>query len=473
MKMFYIYKCNKTSPDMASINVKFYLKDPDKDQSSLILLKSYFNHQRLVYSTGQYIHPQYWDETIQRPVTTKYEQLKKEIKIDPTKDKEIKAYQKVIKRGTNENPRFQKEMDHIGNQMNRYQTEIENNYEYLQRQKFNLTTAAMKELLNKEFRKQIKKKPDQSKFFIVFDGYVEHLKATKSPLTVKKFETLKKRLIEFSSVLNYPLTFESINLNFYDKFKKYLLNIDNPTRGRKGLLNDSIGKYIANLKTFMQFSLDRDHHTNTVFQKKQFKVDKKAKHEIITLTEGELSKIRKLDLSKNPRLEKVRDLFCFCVFTGQRWSDVISFSKEDLYDNTWVFESKKTKELMKIPLLGFIAPALDILKKYDYNLPVISSQKFNKFIKEVGELAKIKSTVKIKRYSGNKLIEICKPKYEFMASHMARRSCITLLLQRGVPPTTIMKLTGHTDLKTLMKYENTSEDALVDALESVGRIDED
>ena len=74
---------------MASINVKFYLKDPDGDQPSLILLKSYFNHQRLVYSTGQYIHPIYWDETTQRPITTKYEQLIKEVKVDPTKEKEI------------------------------------------------------------------------------------------------------------------------------------------------------------------------------------------------------------------------------------------------------------------------------------------------------------------------------------------------------------------------------------------------
>ncbi|MCK4345741.1 MAG: hypothetical protein KAX05_10690 [Bacteroidales bacterium] len=49
---------------------------------------------------------------------------------------------------------------------------------------------------------------------------------------------------------------------------------------------------------------------------------------------------------------------------------------------------------------------------------------------------------------------------------------ITILFQRSVPPTTIMKLTGHTDLKTLMKYENTNEDALVEALENVGRIDE-
>jgi len=175
-------------------------------------------------------------------------------------------------------------------------------------------------------------------------------------------------------------------------------------------------------------------------------------------------KIKNLDLSKNPRLERVRDLFCFCVFTGQRWSDVISFSKDDLQDNTWEFESKKTKELMKIPLKGFIAQSLDILEKYNYVLPRISQQNFNIVIKEVGKKAEIKSRVKIRRYSGNKLIEISKPKYKFMTSHMGRRTFVTILLQKGVPATTIMKLTGHKDLKTLMKYENTSQDALVEAL---------
>ena len=72
----------------------------------------------------------------------------------------------------------------------------------------------------------------------------------------------------------------------------------------------------------------------------------------------------------------------------------------------------------------------------------------------------IDTIVKIKRYSGNKLIELKKPKHKFMSSHMARRTCVTILLQRGTPPTIIMKLTGHSDLKTFMKYENTGKDAL-------------
>jgi integrase len=206
---------------------------------------------------------------------------------------------------------------------------------------------------------------------------------------------------------------------------------------------------------------------------KQFKVDRKIKHDIITLTEKELNKIWTLDLSDNPRLDKIRDLFCFATFTGQRWSDIILLKKEDVKEikkgrnkqTKWIFESKKTKELREVPFVGFIAPALDILRKYDYSLPVISLQNYNNYLKDLGDEADINETVKVIRYSGSQRLENKNPKYLFMSSHMARRSCVTILLQRGIPPTTVMKLTGHKDLKTLMKYENTSQDAQVDALE--------
>ena len=74
------------------------------------------------------------------------------------------------------------------------------------------------------------------------------------------------------------------------------------------------------------------------------------------------------------------------------------------------------------------------------------------------------------RYSGNTKIEKSEPKCKFMSSHMARRSAVTILLEANVPPTTIMKLTGHKDLKILMKYENPGEDALVRALSKISWI---
>lgn len=308
-------------------------------------------------------------------------------------------------------------------------------------------------------------------FIKVYEDFILTKSEVNNPRTIQKYNTLLFRLTEFQNRKNIKLTFDSIDLKFYDEFKHYLLTIDNVNKpGMKGLLNDTIAKYFKTLKYFMKWSLDRGFHKNLTFKHEDFKATERPNNEIVTLTEPELIKLYKLDLSKNNRLEQVRDLFCFACFTGQRWSDIANFNKRNIKGDEWIFESVKTKKVMKIPLIGYCSPAKDILTKYDYELPKISSQKFNYYIKEAAKLAGLDREVIIKRYSGNKVIEIKKPLHQFIASHMARRSAVTILLEQGVPPTTVQKLTGHADIKTVMKYANISNDALVRELERVGDI---
>ncbi len=308
-------------------------------------------------------------------------------------------------------------------------------------------------------------------FFSVFEEFITIRGSEQSSNTIQTYNTLLTTLKEFKESNNTKITFDAIDMKFHDNFKNYLLKKENPKKDTPGLTNDTIGKYFSMLKCYMKWTLDRSYHNNLSFRHADFKATRKPKQDIVTLKEVELTKLYKLDLSNRKNLERVRDLFCFAAYTGQRWSDIISFNKKDIKGNSWNFESFKTKKMMKVPFTTkYCSPAKDILIKYNYDLPKISSQKFNKYIKDVGKLAEFDREVIIKRYSGKRLIEIKKPLHQHMASHMARRSCVTILLELGVPPTTVMKLTGHTDLKTIMKYENTSQDALIKALNRVGNI---
>lgn len=166
----------------------------------------------------------------------------------------------------------------------------------------------------------------------------------------------------------------------------------------------------------------------------------------------------------------MKDLFLFLVYTGQRISDALTFSKDQMDGDVWTFEAEKTKRKKKfisIPLVGYAAPALRILKKYNHKLPVISEQKFNDYLKELGELAKLTRVVTKRRFRGSEEIVSTGPVFDFMSSHMARRTCITLLIKKKVPLPIIQKLTGHSDIKTLMKYENTDADDLTAALREI------
>jgi site-specific recombinase XerD len=47
---------------------------------------------------------------------------------------------------------------------------------------------------------------------------------------------------------------------------------------------------------------------------------------------------------------------------------------------------------------------------------------------------------------------------------MARRTFVTILLEKGVPLTVVQKITQHADVRTLMKYESHSQNALFESL---------
>ena len=73
----------------------------------------------------------------------------------------------------------------------------------------------------------------------------------------------------------------------------------------------------------------------------RFKVIKKET-DAIYLTEEEINKIYELNLSKNKRLERIRDLFIVECNTGVRYHELMNFSKENILENSIRFKSSKT-----------------------------------------------------------------------------------------------------------------------------------
>ena len=91
--------------------------------------------------------------------------------------------------------------------------------------------------------------------------------------------------------------------------------------------------------------------------------------------------------------------------------------------------------------------------KNEGRLPkLFSNQKTNEYLKELGELAGITESILIIKYRGIEKVEFLEPKYKFISSHTARRTFVTLSLEKGMRPETVMSITGHKDYKTFKKY---------------------
>lgn len=265
-----------------------------------------------------------------------------------------------------------------------------------------------------------------------------------APTTIKKYVTCFNQLKDFSDYTKKEVDFCNIDLSFYEQFTNYLSS----KRDEKLAIN-TIGKQIATIKCFLNNATDRGINTNTEFKSKRFKVTTE-KSDDIYLNEEELSKIHSLDLSKSPRLDKIRDLFLIGCWTGCRYSDFTKIKPENIRNKLIYIEQEKTGSHVIIPLHQVVEK---ILQKYEGVLPKSpSNQKFNKYIKEVCQLADICTNQTKGITKGGKREIRYLLKYELVKSHTARRSFATNLYKSGLPAITIMQITGHKTEQAFLKY---------------------
>ena len=229
-------------------------------------------------------------------------------------------------------------------------------------------------------------------------------------------------------------------------------------------LNNTFSKHIDIFKTFMRWSEERDYHKNSSFKK--FKTTENE-IEIIYLTKDELLQLLNFEFKKSKH-SHVRDVYCFSCFTGLRFSDVYNLNKSNIHEDHIILNIQKTKSIDHIVPLNKYAK--QILERYEgtiyYPLPVISSQKFNEYIKEACELAEINTPVSITRYSGQKRIDDIQPKHQLITSHTARKTFVTNSVIMGMNISVLKKITGHKKEESFRKYVNISEELKKNEMEN-------
>ncbi|MCU0415974.1 MAG: site-specific integrase, partial [Cytophagaceae bacterium] len=270
-----------------------------------------------------------------------------------------------------------------------------------------------------------------------FDHYQEYLDLNAPPIkaerTIKSFRTTLNKIKDFEVKYQYKITYASLNISFFEKFRKYIL-IDNQYE------YNYFSKIIANIKTFLSWAFEKGYHNRLDYKK--FKATEKETS-IITLTKDELLLL--LDYPfESDRLAKVRDVFCFSCFTGLRVSDLMTLKRSHIQNGFIIKDIVKTKEKCRIPISPYTEAILEKYNKLAFSpLPIISSQKYNQYIKECCQIAGINETVYIDSYKSGVKTSLPYPKYELITSHVGRKTFTTLSLILGMSETAVKQITGH------------------------------
>lgn len=336
--------------------------------------------------------------------------------------------------------------------------------------KENITSKWLEEAINKHLhpdKYNIQDTATSETLLSYIDKFIEQAPNRKDKKTgrnlvynnIQQYRATRKHLKEFAYYEHKgDYNFSEINQDFYLKFVNYL---QNPIQAKddkgKGVFKDdgspllvkpaftqnSVGKHIRILKTMLNESSQKDVDISK-FHVFTEEVDN------VYLDEEELKKLKEYNFSSIPHLDRVRDWFLLLAWTGSRFSDLEKISKSDIKDGFISFRQQKTNTKVVIPVHPV---ALEILEKYNYNLPeVISNQRFNEYIKDVCCHTGIKSIETITRTIGGKLVTEKFEKWKNVSSHTGRRSFCTNMYKRGLPTLMIMSISGHKTEKSFLKY---------------------
>ena len=318
----------------------------------------------------------------------------------------------------------------INNSFDKIQSEILDIYNQLKStgKDFNVTSIKNK-LLSIDDSKGILK---------VFDYYLDSilskLKKGYSMNTYKHYSSSRKRLATFIKFqynkTDYPL--DSIDYKFLNAFDVYL-------KQEFGIHQNTAWNFHKHLRRVLNLAISMDYIVKNPYNK--FKVRLEETHREF-LTIEELYKIEKKRINIE-RLDAVRDIFVFSCYTGLSYSDIAKLNETHLergIDNKeWIVINRtKTNSRCRIPILPKAKRILEKYKNYPKNvsmgllLPVLTNQKMNSYLKELGDICKIRKNITM---------------------HMARHTFATsVTLSNGVPIETVSKILGHKELKTTQIY---------------------
>lgn len=303
-----------------------------------------------------------------------------------------------------------------------------------------------------EFRKllgQYTEQDESNDFYFVYDLFVKKAgqKSQWSEACYKKFHSLKNILIKYEPLL----LLNTLSEDTLQGFVLYLL--------QHNYRNTTIHKYVNFLRWYLRWANQNGYYKG--FLHNTFKPKLKGANfenkEVIYITLNELRLLENFVFPPNKQyLERTRDVFLFCCYTGLRYSDVAKLKHSDIKNDCIKIVTKKTSDNLIIELNEH---AFKLIAKYsnsvfpnDNVFPVISNQKMNFFLKEMGRLCGIDEDTRIVYFIGNKRIEKVYKKYQLLTTHCARRTFVVTALQLGISSEVIMRWTGHSDYKTMKPY---------------------
>ena len=270
-------------------------------------------------------------------------------------------------------------------------------------------------------------------------------------LTANKYHRLLRYMTEYTreQYKKEDLPLDMISYEYIDGLNTFMQTAHQ-------CKNNGAVNLLCCLKNFILYAIRNEWIEKNPFRYYKMKIDKTNVK--VPLTKSELDTLIHKSLP-NERLARIRDVFCFCCFTGLAFTDADNLRKEhittDEYGTTWIHKPReKTAVMSRVPLLPH---PIELLNKYAHDtelqvkgklLPVPSNQKMNAYLKEIADICNIPKT---------------------LTTHTARHTFATLAIEYGMPIDIIAKILGHSNTNMTRHYAKISEANISREMQKIGK----
>ena len=317
-------------------------------------------------------------------------------------------------------------------------------------------------------KKKREEKPKSKDFWECFSQFLTEAgeKNAWTPATLEKMEALRVDLKAFKKTIK----FEDLTESWFTAFVVYLrdnkkLRTPRKKKGERedydhedvtGLRNSTIEKKLGYFRWFLNWATEKGYNTKRDY-KSFHPTLKQTQRKVIYLTKEEIARVRAVELSgNNAYMDPVRDVFIFCCFSGLRHSDANNLRRSDIKGDHIEITTVKTADSISIELNDITKAILEKYKDVPFKdnkaLPNLTNQAMNRDIKELCKLAGINEEIRITTYKGSTRTDTIYQKWEKVGTHTGRRTFIVNALSLGIPPSVVMKWTGHSDYKAMKPY---------------------
>ena len=199
------------------------------------------------------------------------------------------------------------------------------------------------------------------------------------------------------------------------------------------------------LRLFIYDALTDGYVDKNPYQSKRIKIDHGESGQIPSLTIDQVEQIENLEL--DGFVGKTKDLFLFQCYTGLAFSDMQKFKLSNYSqdkDGNYLIKDKRTKtDTTYIFMLS--EKALAIVMKYKGKIPAISNQKYNQYLKVLGQMIGVPT----------------------LHSHMGRSTFASTCLNQGMNTDVLKHCLGHVTTFETKRYATMQDETIKQAFKDI------